>query len=1094
MASLFKIAHDNTKLISRPLKEFVNREDKRLPLPGKVVDGTYGRYSFDLSSGDIVQIRQKTFIIKASICGEEGEPPDLTFPEDFDGHLEVVPDQPSSLNCRTVEQVLEGALPKYIIPSIGFEVNRVKVTPGTRLQVLRRVVSAIGQTSLECTIVDSRKKVNLPCFKVGNFKLIWERDYVKLKDIAERLPQKVKLLPRTAVHKKESVIEGLPATFTGMLKLDRVEAVVISILDSSDKPFIIPVDTEITLEDLSKESYTNEDFNPAKNIHDLILDTDLPVAVKITDEADGSELGIERDMVLEVHRKQDVDAVVGVTDKGENLLIPLSIDGRFEYVRPVYETAEDLRQKGLNKLVEVTRGYEAEHKDLSTLRSGDLVQAQHSLYRKGSDFEVLLLKKYIIGSKNQSYCKIQIPLYAKCFFIERALPEDEDTGTLSSLVLRGLPIQVQLIEEIRGRSGKILKDQTSIHLLEEITYSAFVAHVRDDLKKGPVEVPDFLEIFCKPWKTSQVQRADIIHQPAIYKLSKQQFETLINVSDYQILIPTKPHLLPRDPRSDVQIPEYDLSDDEEEPYVRPVPDPNKDYTGPAAWVSPKEGGKPKRGTFGKWIDKKKRRASLPANFSDQLNLPSSQTDMDKKGAKMKVPSLLKIFRRNSMMDKKSACDTDESDDSSSDYEDADNDKPKIIEKGSHLMRHIILHVLNDGDEKKVLNDNRGRSIEMAVAGEGDDPRIVYAKKHITGDNYIEKMESPRFFFTHLRQEFLPKELDKQKPRIIYIARNPKDALVSYIHLARHMPVFKNTDVTVETFLQKLVDGVPCGKYCLYERCVVTEPNFMVGDHRSMISEMNVSKSERQLLNTDFFYQELEGDTTEDVQREIMDTVNAFISAGELPTEARNLIVRRPRTAVFYLLPKIHKVNIPGRPIVSACNCPAEHIACYLDALLRPIVAFQPTYINDTNHALKILNGFQFQQAFSTEDYGTWNSHVICWWNKRNEDNVLFLKYEDVVRDLKGNVKNVAKFLGKDLPDSVIDKIADLCSLEKMKQNSNARSDATCRMMHIDPEDSPFVRRGKVGGWKEYFTVAQSELLDQTYSKWMEGTDLQLEFE
>ena len=82
----------------------------------------------------------------------------------------------------------------------------------------------------------------------------------------------------------------------------------------------------------------------------------------------------------------------------------------------------------------------------------------------------------------------------------------------------------------------------------------------------------------------------------------------------------------------------------------------------------------------------------------------------------------------------------------------------------------------------------------------------------------------------------------------------------------------------------------------------------------------------------------------------------------MPTEARNLIVRQHRTAVFYLLPKIHKVGVPGRPIVSAYNCPTEHIARYLDSILQPIVASQPTYVKDTNHALEVFDGFRFQQG------------------------------------------------------------------------------------------------------------------------------------
>ena len=80
----------------------------------------------------------------------------------------------------------------------------------------------------------------------------------------------------------------------------------------------------------------------------------------------------------------------------------------------------------------------------------------------------------------------------------------------------------------------------------------------------------------------------------------------------------------------------------------------------------------------------------------------------------------------------------------------------------------------------------------------------------------------------------------------------------------------------------------------------------------------------------------------------------MISKNELPPLAKNLIVTTLQTCRFYLLPKIHKQNTPGRPI-----CPTENIVAFLDEVMSPLVANLTTYVKDTTHGLEIVNSFDF---------------------------------------------------------------------------------------------------------------------------------------
>ena len=125
--------------------------------------------------------------------------------------------------------------------------------------------------------------------------------------------------------------------------------------------------------------------------------------------------------------------------------------------------------------------------------------------------------------------------------------------------------------------------------------------------------------------------------------------------------------------------------------------------------------------------------------------------------------------------------------------------------------------------------------------------------------------------------------------------------------------------------------------------------------------MYIQEALRQ-LSDDRFYERLDQDPLKQYQNKVKATVDDMISKNELPPLAKNLIATTPQTSRFYLLPKIHKQNTPGRPIVSACNCPTENIAAFFDEVMSPLVANLTTYVKDTTHALEIVNSFDFNNA------------------------------------------------------------------------------------------------------------------------------------
>ena len=81
----------------------------------------------------------------------------------------------------------------------------------------------------------------------------------------------------------------------------------------------------------------------------------------------------------------------------------------------------------------------------------------------------------------------------------------------------------------------------------------------------------------------------------------------------------------------------------------------------------------------------------------------------------------------------------------------------------------------------------------------------------------------------------------------------------------------------------------------------------------------------QLSDTSFYAKD-DKDRTSINQNIVKNTIYNLIAKQELPATAKTLIITTPRASCIYFLPKIHRPNSPGRPIISACSCPNELIS------------------------------------------------------------------------------------------------------------------------------------------------------------------------
>ncbi|XP_043942204.1 sulfotransferase 1 family member D1-like isoform X2 [Protopterus annectens] len=122
-------------------------------------------------------------------------------------------------------------------------------------------------------------------------------------------------------------------------------------------------------------------------------------------------------------------------------------------------------------------------------------------------------------------------------------------------------------------------------------------------------------------------------------------------------------------------------------------------------------------------------------------------------------------------------------------------------------------------------------------------------------------------------------------------------------------------------------------------------------------------------------------------------------------------------------------------------------------------------------------------------FGSWYDHVRNWWENKDRHRMLYMFYEDMKKDTRKEVMRVMEFLEKELPDEIIDKIVYHTSFEVMKENPMANYSSIAETGYMDFKISPFMRKGSVADWKNYFTVAQNERFDADYKKKMSGTTL-----
>jgi len=125
------------------------------------------------------------------------------------------------------------------------------------------------------------------------------------------------------------------------------------------------------------------------------------------------------------------------------------------------------------------------------------------------------------------------------------------------------------------------------------------------------------------------------------------------------------------------------------------------------------------------------------------------------------------------------------------------------------------------------------------------------------------------------------------------------------------------------------------------------------------------------------------------------------------------------------------------------------------------------------------------------NFGTWSDHLMSWLGtRRDSDNFLFLRYEDLIEEPQRELAAVAALLNVDAAPQRLQRAIALSSADRMRDLEKQQGEQW-ELIKESRKDKSFVRSAKAGGWRKALSPQSAALIEAAWGPVMESVGYKL---